>query len=159
VLGIRRETDYAVRIVLHLASLDRDAQVTVREIASSRLLPLAFVRRIVVRLGAAGIIATTRGMKGGIRLARPASKVSLLDVVEAMENGIALSRCLDATHSCPLARDCPAHLAWADATGVLAKHLARVRFDRLAARVEGHLEAHRKLIPPRATRSAARSRK
>jgi len=159
VLGIRRETDYAVRIVLHLASLEKDARVTVREIARSRFLPLAFVRRIVVRLGAAGIVATTRGIKGGIRLARPASRISLLDVVEAMENGIVLSRCLDAAHSCPLAADCPAQRAFAEVSAALAKRLARVRFDRLAASVTGHRDAHRKTALGEATGGPTRARR
>jgi Rrf2 family protein len=144
VLGIRRETDYAVRTVLHLASVRDGANVQVREVAAQRRLPLSFVRRIVARLSAAGILDTTRGSGGGIRLARPAGEISMLDVVRAMEGDVALNPCVVAPHSCPLAANCPAQRAWSDATAVLQAHLASVRFDAMA-RGRGHAAAHRRL--------------
>jgi Rrf2 family protein len=143
VLSIKRETDYAVRTVLHLASVEEEARPQVREVAALQLLPLSFIRRIVARLSAAGILATTRGMGGGIRLARPASQISLLDVVRAMGDGIALNQCLDERHSCPLSSGCPAQAAWAEASAVLESHLAGVRFDTLAGSNRAHTEAHR----------------
>ena len=144
-LGIRRETDYAVRTVLHLASVRDGANVQVRDVAEQRLLPLSFVRRIVARLSAAGILHTTRGTGGGIRLARPAAEISMLDVVRAMEGDVALNPCVVAPHSCPLAAGCPAQRAWADATAALQAHLASVRFDALARGARGHVTAHRSL--------------
>jgi Rrf2 family protein len=146
VLGIKRETDYAVRTVLHLASLGGKTQVQVRDIADQRLLPLSFVRRIVARLSAAGILATICGMGGGIALARPAAQISLLDVVHAMEGKIALNQCLEPQHSCPLADHCPAQNVWAETTAILEAHLASVRFDSLAAGTPQHTDAHRKLV-------------
>lgn len=131
-LGIGRHTDYAARIVLHLASLEEGAQVAAAEIASRRLLPAAFVRRIVGKLAAAGILRTTRGAGGGVSLARPAAEISLLDIVEAMEGGLVLNACVDTPSACPLAASCPVQRAWTDATRQLAETLGDVRFDRLA---------------------------
>jgi Rrf2 family protein len=145
VLGIRRETDYAVRTILHLASVGERTNVQVRDVAAQRRLPLSFVRRIVARLSAAGLLETTRGTGGGIRLARPAAEISMLDVVQAMEGPVALNPCVVAPHTCPLAMACPAQRAWAEATAVLETHLASVRFDRLAEGAHGHLSAHRVL--------------
>ncbi len=154
-LGLNRETDYAARIVLHLACLPEGEQVQVREIAEARQLPLPFVRRIVARLASSGILRTTRGMGGGIRLARPASEVSLLDVVRIMEGGVVLSPCVDTPSTCPLADACPVQGAWSDATTALEQHLAGVRFDHLATRSERHVVAH---INPRAVVSFTRPR-
>ena len=144
-LGIRKETDYAVRTVLHLAAIGRGKSVQVRDVAAQRHLPLSFVRRIVARLHAEGIVATTRGTGGGIRLARPASEISLLDVLEAMDDGVALNRCLEVQHTCPLADGCPAQGAWSEATAVLEGHLASVRFDALSLKDTRHGSAHRDL--------------
>jgi Rrf2 family protein len=152
VLGIKRETDYAVRIVLYLASLPPGAQVQVRDVAAQKLLPLSFVRRVVARLGAAGLLTNTRGGRGGIALARPASEISLLDVVLAMDDPVTLNQCLDPDHTCPLAAACPAHAAWADATDILETHLASVRFDALAGGGR-HAGAHRRLARTNARRS------
>lgn len=142
-LGIKRETDYAVRTVLHLATVGDGVHVQVRDVAAHRLLPLSFVRRIVARLRSAGILTTTRGMGGGIGLARPASEISLLDVVLAMEDSVALNRCMDAEHTCPLAGSCPAQLVWSEITALLESHLAGIRFDALAGRIQRHVDAHR----------------
>jgi len=131
-IGIRRHTDYATRIVLHLSMLGDGAKITAEEVARKRLLPRAFVRRIVRRLGTAGVLTTTRGAGGGISLSRPPSEISLLDVVEAMEGGLALNACVKNPDACPLAILCPVQIAWTEVTARLADSLKSVRFDRLA---------------------------
>jgi Rrf2 family protein len=124
----------------------------VKDVAAQKLLPLSFVRRVVARLGAAGLLTTTRGLKGGIALARPAAEISLLDVVLAMGDPVTLNKCLDPDHTCPLSFSCPAHVAWGEATEILETHLASVRFDALAGG-RRHAGAHRKLARTRGTRT------
>jgi Rrf2 family protein len=141
-IGISRQTDYAARLVLHLAALEPETQVSIAEISKLRLLPVAFVRRLVGSLVKAGVLLTTRGSGGGIRLARPASEISLLDVVNAVEGGIVLNQCLDGKHACPLSHGCPVQAAWTAATKVLEAHLAAVCFSTLARDSETHLSAH-----------------
>ena len=144
-LGISRQTDYAVRVILHLACLPAGAQVSIGEIAESRSLPMAFVRRLIKPMVTRGLLASTRGSAGGIRLARPAADISLLDVVRAMEGEISLNQCTDAEKGCPLAQGCPVHSVWAEANLVLEAHLAAVRFDALAIGPHGHVVAHQRL--------------
>ena len=146
-LGIKRETDYAVRTVLHLATLGQGDTVQVRDVAIHRQLPLSFVRRIVARLSASGILETTRGMGGGIKLARPAAQISMLDVVRAMEGSVSLNPCVHAPHTCPLSEGCPAQRAWAGATNVLEVHLESIDFETLAVSQRRHAVAHRGLKP------------
>jgi Rrf2 family protein len=131
--GIGRQTDYASRILLHLACLGENRQVPVKEIAAKRLLPPAYVRRIVARLAGAGLLRTARGAGGGVRLARPASEISMLDVVRVFEGGIVLNRCVDDPQACPLTEDCPVHISWNSATKQVESYLDSVRFDQLAA--------------------------
>jgi Rrf2 family protein len=132
-IGIGRHTDYAARILIHLASLPAGQMVTVQEIAKSRLLPAPFVRRIIARLAADGLLKTVRGQRGGVKLARPAARITLLDLVRTMEGGISLNRCVDEPHTCPLAEQCPVQRAWTDATRELERHLSSVTFAELAA--------------------------
>lgn len=134
--GIGRQTDYAARIVLHLACLGEGAQVQVKEIVAQRLLPPAFVRRIVARLASAGILRTSRGAKGGVRLARSASEISLFDIVRIFEGGLVLNRCVDDPQACPNTRSCPVQRAWTSATRNTESYLASVTFDDLAGQTE-----------------------
>jgi len=146
-IRIARQTDYAARIVLHLASVDAGTSVSIPEIAQQRLLPVPFVRRLVGRLVKAGIVATARGQKGGIRLARPARDITLLDVVRAMEGPIALNHCLESAHTCPFSNKCPVQVAWAEATQALESALSSIRFDTLGLGLPAHADAHRRLRP------------
>jgi Rrf2 family protein len=129
--GILRHTDYALRVVFHLAALGAGARVQVKDIAERRLMPAPFVRRVVARLAANGILSTVRGSGGGVRLARPADAISLLDVVRAMEGGIVLNRCVVDRPACPLAETCPVQRAWCEATRLLEEHLGSVAFADL----------------------------
>ena len=144
-LGISRQTDYATRLVLHLASLEPGTQVAIAEISRIRRLPIPFVRRLVGQLVKAGLITSSRGSGGGVRLARPAAEITLLDVVQAIEGAIALNHCVDHPEACVLAEHCPGNRAWTGITRALEANLSAIRFDALARGSEGHQAAHARL--------------
>jgi Rrf2 family protein len=131
-IHIARQTDYAARLVLHLSGLDIGASSSIAEISGQRRLPVPFVRRMVARLVAAGILRTARGSGGGVSLGRPAAEISLGDLVDAMEGPIALNECVHEPGACPFGRRCPVQKAWTEVSRALSRHLASIRFDRLA---------------------------
>ena len=133
-IGISRQTDYACRILLHLAMHEPGGRLTAREIGAQRLIPQSLVRKIVTQLSVAGLVKTTRGSDGGIVLARPAGEISLLDVVQAMEGPVALNACVVDPQACPLMAICSVHEAWAVACATLVAGLSEATFDRLAQR-------------------------
>jgi Rrf2 family protein len=151
-IRIARQTDYAARLVLHLASLGDGASASIADISEQRRLPVPFVRRMVARLVAAGILATTRGVNGGVRLGRPAKDISLGELVEAMEGRIALNECVHSPAACPFGRRCPVQRAWTEVSDALSRHLASIRFDALAHAGAGHARAHVELRPRRGPR-------
>ena len=135
-IGIGRHTDYAARVVLHLAGVEDGTLVPIAEVAAKRLLPQPFVRRVVGKLVTAEIVETQRGAGGGIRLAKPASTISLLNVVNAVEGKIVLNRCVDSPQACPLTKTCPVQRTWTGATRLLEDYLENVRFDQLSSQLE-----------------------
>jgi Rrf2 family protein len=141
-IRIARQTDYAARLVLHLASLEEGASASIAEISAQRLLPVPFVRRMVAPLVTAGILKTTRGSKGGIQLGRPPSEISLGDLVRAMEGPIAINECVHSPNACPFMHSCPVQKAWVDVSAALTQHLSSIRFDALLNSTEGHVAAH-----------------
>lgn len=147
-IGIARHTDYAARLVLHLASLEPGAQASIADIARQRQLPVPFLRRLISPLVKAGILESLRGAGGGIRLGRPAADISLLDLIRAMEGGVQLNHCVDHHEACPFAADCPVQTAWTGVTRALEASLDSVRFDALAQGTAGHAEAHRRSAAP-----------
>ena len=140
-IGISRQSDYAARLVLHLACLEPGTRVSIPEISKTRLLPAPFTRRIV-DLVKAGILNTLRGTGGGISLARPATRISLLDILEAVEGGVVLNACLEGGKPCVFGPGCLVQRAWGDATDLLRGHLASVTFDTLVGASPDHQAAH-----------------
>ena len=70
-------------------------------------IPLPTAQKLVSRLSAAGLLESSRGTGGGVRLARPPAAITLADVVEAVEGPIAMTACADhGAHDCSLEQDC-----------------------------------------------------
>ncbi|MEP6763911.1 MAG: Rrf2 family transcriptional regulator [Gemmatimonadaceae bacterium] len=77
--------EYGLICALHLARRNSDGPVTGRDIAANEKLPGDYVEQIMLRLRRADIVKSTRGARGGYSLARPASKISVKDVLQASE--------------------------------------------------------------------------
>lgn len=77
--------EYGVICALHLAKRADEGPVTGRELATLERLPADYVEQILLRLRRADVIRSTRGAKGGYTLARPASEISIRDVIQASE--------------------------------------------------------------------------
>lgn len=135
-ITISRETDYACRVILHLALQGPGSRTTAQQIAEARLIPRALVRRVVTRLSAAGFVATARGSEGGISLARPTREINLLEIIETFEGPLALNRCAIEPEHCPLLEACTVQDAWVHARQVLRDHLRQITFEQLAVRGE-----------------------
>ena len=131
---ISRETDYACRVVLYLALNPATSRVTAQEIAQHQIIPRTLVRRVITRLAKAKLIKTIRGSGGGFVLSRKPAKISMLDVVEAMEGPLALNACLKDDFHCPLVLRCSVHEMWNQTQKMLMDVLAQATFDKLAAR-------------------------
>jgi Rrf2 family protein len=72
-------------------------------------IPLPTAQKLVSRLSAAGLLESSRGTGGGVRLARPPATISLADVVEAVEGPIAMTVCTEhGSHDC--AREAVCHV-------------------------------------------------
>ncbi|WP_248958084.1 RrF2 family transcriptional regulator [Sphaerisporangium perillae] len=77
--------EWAVHCCLTLAWLDEDRPVPTARLAASYELPPAYLNKQLQAMVRAGILASTPGVKGGFRLARPLEKITLMDVVTAIE--------------------------------------------------------------------------
>ena len=133
---ITRKTDYATRVLLHLAMLPPGSWTTAQEVARRRLIPGRLIRHVISQLAKADLLVTKRGRGGGMRMARPASEISLLDVLEAMQGPFSLNVCIEDPGGCQLMPECPTYEAWLRAQDVLVRHLRQETLDKLAQRGE-----------------------
>ncbi len=101
-------TDYTLRVLMYCAASDgRPQPVTITEVANSYGISRSHLTKIVQQLAAAGLLETTRGRGGGMRLMRPASEINVGAVVRATETDFTLVECFDAeTNQCRLSSHC-----------------------------------------------------
>jgi Rrf2 family protein len=128
VLG--RKGDYSVRAMLHLARHDGERQKA-RVVAEEMDIPHRYATQILASLVAEGFLVATAGPAGGYELAKPAHKISLLEVVEAVEGPIRLETCVLRGGSCDWSDVCPVHEAWSRAQQGMIRELGRTSFGDL----------------------------
>ena len=130
-MHINLESDYAVRIVQYLAQSNerRDAQ----SIADSTCVSLRFTLKIMRKLVAADIVQSFKGAHGGYTLSRPASSITLRQVIEAVEGPYRFSRCVDNGYACNCSSvtACPFHSVFDDITQMVIQKLDEATFESL----------------------------
>ncbi len=132
-MEISRRTDYGVRVIMDLATLPESGRASTQEIAERQNIPAPFLAKIVSRLSLSGLVITHRGAGGGVSLARPASEISLLQVIEALDGPVQLNRCVIEPSACPRDSHCPVHHIWAKAQLELTGLLSETTFDDLVS--------------------------
>jgi Rrf2 family protein len=90
-MRISAKEDYAIRAVLELA-LSGGRPLTREQISEAQGIPLGFLQNILVRLRQTEIVEAQRGRDGGFRLARPASEITVADVIRAVHGPLATVR-------------------------------------------------------------------
>jgi Rrf2 family protein len=122
--------DYAIRAMIYMACLPENTIALRSEIADSQGIPSSFTAKILRKLVQANLLISTRGVNGGFGLARPATEINLLDVVEAIDGPLTLNKCATDPESCTRALNCPACLVW-----------SRIQEDMVGTLREANLEA------------------
>ncbi len=130
-MRLTRQTNYAVRILMYCAANGAELS-RIGDIARAYQVSELFLFKILQPLVKAGLIATTRGRNGGIKLGRAAERISLLDVVSVTEDSFAMAECFenDAT-DCPLVDSCGLNAALRKALGAFFEVLSSYSIDDL----------------------------
>jgi Rrf2 family nitric oxide-sensitive transcriptional repressor len=103
-MRLTKHTDYAFRVLIYLASMPEDRISTVQEIAEKFDVSRSHIMKIVQKLAGAGLIHTSRGQHGGIRLGQPKETINLRRVIELMEATLAPVNCDDPV--CIIKKNC-----------------------------------------------------
>ena len=108
-LRIARLTDYAASLMAHLARSPA-RRVSAQQLGQELGLPNPTVAKLLKRLTQAGLMASTRGAGGGYCLARPPERITVAEIIEAIEGPVALTECV--LGSCVFEATCSAHANW-----------------------------------------------
>ena len=124
---ISAAVEYALHCLLYLVDFpDGAPSPSARDLAELRALPVKYVGAVMTKTNKAGITVATQGVRGGIRLARPADEITFLDVVVAVDGRKKLFDCRDVRGSCALFGD--GRPEWST-TGVCSIHAVMLDAD------------------------------
>jgi FeS assembly SUF system regulator len=124
-LRVSRLTDYATVVMTCIAAHPGDVLSTA-QIADEARLELPTVSKLLKSLGHAGLVESFRGVNGGYRLARPASTISLAQIVEALEGPIGMTECSLAEGQCDRESQCGVRGSWQRINNVVDNALRAV---------------------------------
>ncbi len=131
-LRINRKTDYAVRVMLALARRGEGVRISSSQIRDEMSIPHAYLQRIIADLSRTQLLQTYPGPNGGIQLGRPAQKITLKDIYEAIEGPLLISECLQGPGECTLDVCCPVRSRWSRMQTLFVQEMESVSLVQLA---------------------------
>ena len=100
-LRLSKKSDYALMAMKHLATrADGAASVSAREISEAYDIPLELLAKVLQRLVRARLLVSVQGTRGGYRLSRGASAISVADVIQAVDGPVTVTACSTDDHNC-----------------------------------------------------------
>lgn len=144
-LRVTKLTDYAT-VVLTVLAARAGAVLSASELAEQAGLETTTVSKLLKPLAQAGLVEGLRGVHGGYRLARPAERITLIEIVEAMEGPLAITECSQDHSQCGIAQQCGVRSNWRLINDVVADALRGVTLAQMLHPLSTTGDGRRRLI-------------
>jgi Rrf2 family protein len=99
-LRLSKKTDYALLAMRHLAANSDRGAVSARELAETYDIPPELLAKVLQKLVRGRLLESQQGLRGGYALARPASTMSVADVIQTVDGPLMVTACSEEDHSC-----------------------------------------------------------
>ena len=109
---IHREEDYAIRIIIYLATVGK--MVKTKEICTSLYLSRPIVLKIVNKLKSSGFLITKTGKEGGLTISEKVYEASIYDILKCMGFTSRMNQCLSPNIGCQLMPICKVNRLFCD---------------------------------------------
>jgi Rrf2 family transcriptional regulator, iron-sulfur cluster assembly transcription factor len=124
---------YSVTAMLDLAIHDRAGPVTLADISQCQGISLSYLEQLFARLRKSGLVKGVRGPGGGYRLSRPASQISIGDIVRAVDESVDVTRC-EGRGDCLNGEACLTHELWTELSHRLYQFLDGITLSQFVDR-------------------------
>lgn len=132
-IRLSKLADYGMMLMGQIAAYQGRCLSAV-DLAGETRVPLPTVSKVLTLLTRAGLLASTRGVKGGYLLARPARQITVAEIVRALDGPIALTQCIElGPGACHLEMHCPSRLGWHQVNAAIERALSEVTLADMAA--------------------------
>ncbi len=121
---------YAVTAMIDLALHDEVRPVALTDIAETQKISVSYLEQLFARLRKNRLVKGMRGPGGGYRLARPASEVTIAEIIAAVDEQIDMTRCAG-KENCQDGEKCLTHELWADLSKQLYDFLHAITLGQI----------------------------
>jgi Rrf2 family protein len=133
-MQLTRASDYAVRVLVYLATLPELKRVLLPDLAVVTEAPESFLSKVLQSLAHAQLLSSRRGKLGGFAILPQGREATMLQIIEAIDGPICLNVCLNGGKDCNRKSTCPAHPVWARAQRAMLDVLVSATVASLAAK-------------------------
>jgi Rrf2 family protein len=159
------KAEYGVRVMIALGRRRGEGPVSLAEIADSENLPLGYLEHLVAGLRKAELVMSTRGAHGGYELGRAPSKITMAEVVNALEGTVTPMQCFTepatgrvlCNHELDGYDHCATRLLWTRVQGGVMRALAETTLEELVQFAEHGAVPKRKSATRTTTNPRGRS--
>lgn len=120
-MQLNNTSQYAVRILNHIANNDDKALLNAKDISQTLSIPYKFLSKIMTELVKSNFIVSIRGRDGGYRLARAASEITIMDVLNQFNEFIHQESCVLGIGNCDGTKKCSMHDQWVQPKALMKK--------------------------------------
>jgi Rrf2 family protein len=113
---LSRRGDYGLVFLLFLAEKDKNQPISLAKISKEKRLPKKYLAQLALSLKQAGIIDSREGVKGGYFLKKDPEKVSILEIIQALEGPFSTTLCQANPGKCLVEPFCPSKNPWFEIT-------------------------------------------
>ncbi len=103
---------YGIHAMYDLACNADAGPQPIKAIAERQSIPEAYLEQLFAVLKRDNLVKSVRGAQGGYMLSRPASQITVGDVLRSLEGGLSLVDCLDEEEACGKSCACPTRIVW-----------------------------------------------
>ncbi|MDX1439302.1 MAG: Rrf2 family transcriptional regulator [Rubricoccaceae bacterium] len=133
---LSKTCEYGLRMAIYLASNDLSSFVPIRNLSDTLGIPYHFLAKIAQTMIRSQILQSTRGPRGGVRLSRPPSQVSLHEIVNVLDGPGIFESCVLGLPECGIQQPCPLHNQWMSTREEIHALFAETSLEDLALRIE-----------------------
>ncbi len=123
---------YGLRASVLLASKHHSEYITIRELSNELEISFHFLTKVLQKLTKSELLESYKGPNGGVKLARPASTITFMDVVLSIDGDSIAHECALGLPGCGVMKPCPLHSQWADLKENILAMMTNISLAELA---------------------------
>ena len=125
---------YGLRIMTDIAVNEADCCVSIKDIAQREHLSEKYLEQIIMLLSKENLVQSVRGAKGGYHLSRPATEITVEEILKATEGSLAPAPCAADNDCCENYCDCVTSFIWTEIYNAVIGVVSRITLADLAER-------------------------